>query len=419
MYKKAAVLVLVLILMAYVITLQEAASQTVAQKEGYITMETVRIIYFIDQDLIDRYGQETFSRLFNLVNQRFDKIMDITGWSSERFFGNKLEVTVDKSEDVGASGSGGFGKCNILLGTDFTSTNQTLNAVEGFPSWAIGTFLHEMTHGITPSFLVGRKWLAEGFACFLPFEVQVVFGDRTRSEVEAWYDKDWKSYLNNGHLDFRHNKTIQDDGGYFITAWMLNNISKTYGWATHERFFASIPDEYLFYLPSIVLSPAESTSYNYYLDSLIVSYYSQAAGKSLFNSFRNWGVKFLPNPITTVRINGTSREDHTYVSDVNVSLSAAGENEISKIGYSFDQKNWNLYVDPLSMSHDTHLYFRSTDIVGNAGPTTSITLTFESNGKLPPERFPVLTVVVISLAIFATVAVGILIYLKKRKTLPR
>jgi hypothetical protein len=414
MHKKILALALILTLALNTCAFRVSGGLTVAEKEGYVTMETARVIYFVNQDLINLYGLETFSRLFNLVDERFAEIMNITGWSSERFYGHKLEVTVDKSDDVGGSGSGGFGKSNLLLGTDFISTNQTSNAVDGFPSWSIGTFLHEMTHGITPSSIVDRKWLAEGYACFLTFEVQVMFGDRTRSEVETWYDKSWEAYVNNGYLDFRHNKTIQDDGGYFITAWMLNNISKTYGFATHERFFASLPDEYLYYMPSFPsLSIAESTSYNYYLDSLIVGYYSQAAGTSLYGSFKSWGVKFLPNPTTTISINGTSGESHAYTSEVTVSLSAAGDNEIHKIEYSVDQKAWNNYSNPFSVSDDAFIYFRSTDNTGRTGTTASITLTFESSNPLQSEPFPTALVFIASVGI-AVAAIGLLGYFKKR-----
>jgi hypothetical protein len=417
MHERVTVAALLLtMLFASVPALRVMSSQTVAEKEGYMRIETTRVVYFVNQALISRYGQETFSRLFGLVDDRFDEIMNITGWSSERFYGNKLEVTVDKLDDVGGSGSGGFGHSSILLGTDFISTNQTLNTVDGFPSWTIGAFLHEMTHGITPSSISTRKWLAEGYGCFLSFEVQVMFEDRTRSEVEGWYNKSWEDYGNNGYLDFHHNKTIQDDQGYFITAWMLNNISKTYGWATHERFFASLPDEYLYYMPSFSLSPAETSSYSYDLDSLFVGYYSLAAGTSLFSAFKSWGVKSLPNPVTTICLNGTRGRNLAYTSEVTVSLSAAGDNAIDKIEYSFDQKTWNIYVKPFFISDDSFLYYKSTDNAGNTGPTASITLRVESNSPTPPQPKPFPTILVVVLVVsIAFVGLGLLIYFKKRQ----
>jgi len=178
-------------------------------------------------------------------------------------------------------------------------------------------------------------------------------------------------------MDFFYdlNRTIQNGCGSWITAWMLNNITQTYGWAAHARFFSLIPDEFLSYMPGFPsLSLSESASYDYYLDSLIVGYYSQAAGTSLFNSFKSWGVKFLPNPITTININATSGKNHTYSSPVEISLSAAGENEISKTEYSFDQKTWNIYSQPFSVSDSGSVFCRSTDKVGKVGAITSITL---------------------------------------------
>jgi hypothetical protein len=389
------------------------AIQDVAEKEGYVTIETMNATYFVNQDLTGRYGQETFPRLFRLVDERFDEIMNITGWSSERFFGKKIEVTVDKLNEAGGSGSGGFGHVSVFLGTDFFSTNETLNTVDGFPSWVITAFLHEMTHGITPISIAARRWLAEGYSTFLSFEVQVKFEDRTRNEVDAWYNRSWEDYVNNGYLDFHHNTTIQDDQGTFITAWMLKNITDTYGWATQERFFASLPDDYLFYMPSFILSAAESSSYNYYLDSLLVGYYSLAAATSLYSSFKSWGVESLPNPITVIQLNGTREMNHTYTSAVSVSLSAAGENEISKIEYSFDQKNWHLYENPFSVSSSTSLYTKSTDNAGNTGAIASITLTLGSENAPPPEPFPILPVVAV-VAISAALGAGLLVYSRKR-----
>lgn len=398
--------------------LRVEATQTVAEKEGYVRIETTRVTYLVNQALMDRYGHETFSRLLNLVDERFDKIMNITHWSSEKFYGHKLEVMVDPLEGESFEGYGGEGRVNLQLGTDFISSNETLNTVDGFPSWTINGFLHEMTHGITPSTILNRRWLCEGYACFLSMEVQVSFGDRTPIEANDWYQRSWEPYIRNGFVDFHFsgNRTIQDGWGYFITAWMLNNITETYGWATHERFFASLPDEYLYYMPSFSLSLAEASSYKYYFDSLIVGYYSLAAGTSLYSSFKSWGVNVLPNPITTICLNGTPIQNHVYTSRVAVSLSAAGENEINKIQYSFDQKTWNTYVKPFPISDNRILYCKSTDNAGNTGPTTSITLTVEPNSPTPrqPEPFPT-TLVIAASASVVVVIVGLLVYFKKRK----
>jgi hypothetical protein len=171
----------------------ETNTITVAGEE-YLKLETPKTIFFIYHSLIDNYGQETFSNLLTIVDERFNKIMNISHWSSERFYEHKLEVTVDPMETPLYEGNpiegfGADGYVNIQLGADFISSNETVNTVDGFPSWTINGFLHEMTHGITPSPILNRRWLCEGYACFLSMEVQVSFGDITRVEADDWYQR--------------------------------------------------------------------------------------------------------------------------------------------------------------------------------------------------------------------------------------
>jgi hypothetical protein len=221
--------------------------------------------------------------------------------------------------------------------------------------------------------------------------------------------------VRNGYIDSFNNKSIQDGGGYGITAWMLNNITETCEWKTQERFFAILPDEFLYYMPSFSLSPAEASSYKYCFDSLIIGYYSLAAGTSLFNAFESWGVNVLPNPITAVYLNGTRGQNHAYASGVTVSLSAFGENDVVKIEYSFDQKNWNAYAKPFLVSQSKILFYRSTDSEGNTGPTASISLNVEPNNPTTPQPFPAeLASAIIMLALTVLVCVTVLFYFKKR-----
>jgi hypothetical protein len=411
MHTRAVTLAVILILAINVYALGTSESQTISQKGPYVTIDTDRATYFVSQFLFNIYGHENFSRLLKLVDDRFEDIRNITLWSSEKFYGNKLNVSVEGASEFGSEGFADYGSASILISPDFL-TNKT------YEKSIINLFLHEMTHGITPPTIRARGWLSEGFAVFLSNEVQVFFGDRTQAETDSSYDKIWRQYVENGYLDFffNLNRTIQNGYGSFITAWMLNNITKTYGWATHERFFSFLPDGFLFYMPSFpTLSISESLSYNHYLDSLIVGYYSQAAGTSLFNSFKSWGVKFLPNPITTISINAIGGMNRTYSSPVEVSLSGAAENEISKTEYSFDQKTWSIYTKPFSVSDDASVYCRSIDNVGNIGATTSITLSFEPSSVTPSEPFPVTLVFVSSVGI-ALAAIGLLVHLKKRRS---
>jgi hypothetical protein len=136
------------------------AGETVAEKEGYVKIETTRAVYLINQVIANSYNNQTLSGFINDVDERFGKIMNITTWSSEKFHGQKLEVTVDPPSTF-EGGTGGYGSAQIFWGKDFPLTNESARqAIERL-------FLHEMVHGITPHSFFTSKWLAEGLAVYL------------------------------------------------------------------------------------------------------------------------------------------------------------------------------------------------------------------------------------------------------------
>jgi hypothetical protein len=407
-----AVLLLTMFLTNMLLTTAEAA-EPVDENEDYVRIETTRAIYLINKAIANNYSNQTLSGFINDVDERFRKTENITGWSSERFYSHKLQVTADLPSKSGLTyGATESGYVHIFWGKEFPLTNATARL------GMLSLFLDEMFHGITPQPFITSKWLAEGLAVYFPSEVQVMFGDRSRETVDGWYVDKWKEYMRNGYIDSFNNKSIQDGGGYYITAWMLNNITETYGWKIHERFFASLPDEYMYSMPNFFLSTAEASSYKYYFDSLIVGYYSLAAGTSLFSTFKSWGVNVLPNPITIVCLNGTLGQNSAYTSGVTVSLSAAGENAIDRIEYSFDRETWNTYSEPFLVSENRIIYYRSIDGAGNTGITASISPSVESNNPITPrpepESFPTILIIAFVIAV-SIIGVGLLVYFKKRK----
>ena len=112
------------------LTACEVETKIVTDAEDYLRLETPKAIFLICQSLIDKHGQETFSKLLNLVDERFDQIMNVTNWSSEIFFGHKLEVTVDSMENPMYEGNpiegfGADGYVTIQIGAEFISSNET------------------------------------------------------------------------------------------------------------------------------------------------------------------------------------------------------------------------------------------------------------------------------------------------------
>jgi hypothetical protein len=372
-----------------------------AQNVEYIIMEKRRVTYYVHRLLVDHYGHQILSEFLDFVEVRFEKIMNITHWSSEKYYGDKLSLCVNPAIEGQVSPPFTF-LCDSFIPSHYsiaalrldlnitrenlnTPNSDPLNLME--PHVTVTLFLHELIHGIQPPPIIARRWLLEGYADFLSLEVQVMFGDVERQTVDELYNRAWEVYVKNGYLD-QNNKPIQDDIGGYVTAWMFNNISKTYGWATHERFFEcydQFRDDFQSLLNSIVNRLSSASPYD--IDSLIVGCYSLAAGKSLYGSFRSWGVTFLPNPIVTaISLSGILGQSDWYISEVKVSLSAIGENDIDKIEYSFDNKTWNTYTGPLSIAGDGifHLYYRSSDKVGN---TEIVRVRQIRIDKTPPAGF--------------------------------
>ena len=95
-------------------------------EKGYVKMETTIATYSVNQDFVDSYGSQKLSGLFDLVNERFESIMNITTWSSEKFYGHKLVVTIDPPSATNSEGgTGGYGSAHIFWGKEFPLTNES------------------------------------------------------------------------------------------------------------------------------------------------------------------------------------------------------------------------------------------------------------------------------------------------------
>lgn len=88
-------------------------------------------------------------------------------------------------------------------------------------------------------------------------------------------------------------------------------------------------------------------------------------------------------PTTTATLTGTLGNAGWYISDVQVKLSAddsSGGSGVKETDYSFDGTNWNLYINPFTISANgaTTIYYRSTDNMGNVETTETQTIKIDN-----------------------------------------
>ncbi|WXG39331.1 MAG: hypothetical protein WED07_00610 [Candidatus Freyarchaeum deiterrae] len=86
----------------------------------------------------------------------------------------------------------------------------------------------------------------------------------------------------------------------------------------------------------------------------------------------------VPPPSTSASLSGIKGNGDSYISNVRVTLSATSSGpKIWATEYSFDNKTWNLYTGPFTISNagTTTIYYNSTDEAGNMEQTKSITIT--------------------------------------------
>ncbi len=91
-------------------------------------------------------------------------------------------------------------------------------------------------------------------------------------------------------------------------------------------------------------------------------------------------------PTTNLALSGTLGSNDWYTSDVQVTLTATDNEEgsgVNKTEYSFDDTNWNIYLNPFNISNEgtTTVYYRSTDNAGNVESTKNQIISID---KTPP-----------------------------------
>ena len=260
------------------------------------------VYYYNNTPAIDEF--------FDLFEPRYELMETITGWSSEKFYGVKLEINVTGT--TGCYGGTGFpGEVNLLLSDPlYRSGCESPYYEDGIPyfnnpnelgDWwpYMGVALHETTHAINPLPIYARTWLTEGWAIYGQYNIISDYEDINQETTDhyiyagtSYYN--WEDYIANDYHDTSPQENeIQQSAGYSITAWMFSMLRDNYNldWSI---FYELMDNNQETLYKTWELRP-ESW---YFTDTHIIDLFTRTIGQDMYPVFRydspsgpGWGVR--------------------------------------------------------------------------------------------------------------------------------
>ena len=281
--------------------------------------------------------QAAIDDLFNEFAERYLLLEQMTGWSSEAFYGEKLEIYVMENPDTCWEGiaiptqaqitlRSNFDDINTCKKWYFTSFNGTIGQY-GSPGelgdqwYYMSGLLHESLHSINPAPFLGRNWLTEGFSQYYQYNVLANYNGNGFTDINqetadthiyfgtgSW---NWDGYahINNGYIGNDYHDTctnggcippnaeIQESKGYDITAWMFSMMRDQHG-LDWDEFYSALDAD-------LDVLDAASVSGNYYTDSYVIELFGRASNltypqtQAIFQydgpSGPGWGVRNWEN----------------------------------------------------------------------------------------------------------------------------
>ena len=256
--------------------------------------------------------------LFDRFEPRFELLESLTGWSSEEFYNEKLDIYVEEAETGCGWGYAFAGESWIFLRADLSNPDvckgkyyidgtgyYDINPGQLGDQWKYMTIaLHESLHSISPLPLYSRVWLTEGWSEYYQLNILSTYEHEGVPDINqetadhylyngymipAYYS--WELYVANDYHDTSpYQNEIQHSSAYDITAWMLSMLRDDY----------SLPWEYLY---SIIDHNPETLDKSmalgdYYTDTHIIDLFERAIGEAMYPVFRydgpsgpGWGVR--------------------------------------------------------------------------------------------------------------------------------
>lgn len=245
---------------------------------------------------------------FDKFEPRFALLESLTDWSSEKFYGKKLEIYVE---------GGPCCSCGWALPAEFHLTlyrNLSNPNVCNIPYYENGVpylgnpgelgdqwrymsgALHEALHAINPYPIIARSWLTEGWSEYYSLNILSMYYGNQYPDINqetanyylyhGWATPEywnWEGYVANDYRDTENNYPIQESAGYDITAWMFSMLRDNYS-LNWNNFYSILNNN----LETLDKSQeiGGGTWYSYYTDTHIIDVFGRACGMN-FSQIKN------------------------------------------------------------------------------------------------------------------------------------
>ena len=274
-----------------------------------------RFNIYVDSDYYAANTAE-LNNYFNEFEERYLMLESQTGWSSEKFYGTKLQMYVNSTQFC-SEGYAHPGTAYVKLYYNLSdhSVCQLPTYNEGVPDynnpgelgdqWTyMRTPLHEALHAINPYTIFSRSWITEGFSKYYEFNVLAEKGDINQETADYYIYQggagyNWAGYVANDYHDTTpYNREIQDSAGYHITAWMFSMMRDNHALDWNE-FYTIMADN------DESLDKSYSLG-NYFVDSHVIDLFARASNLGTFDNAKpvwrydgpagpGWGVRNWTN----------------------------------------------------------------------------------------------------------------------------
>ena len=165
--------------------------QSLAERgtNSWVNLSYDRFDVYIEEDFYNSQPANTFEDFFDLFEPRYEYMEQLTGWTSEQFYDQKLEIYVEPVPYC-AGGYATHGEANVFLYENISNPEMCKcyyyengepyynNPGELGDNWYyMSVTLHESQNSINPSPIFYRPWITDGFATYDMYNILVNFND--------------------------------------------------------------------------------------------------------------------------------------------------------------------------------------------------------------------------------------------------
>lgn len=262
----------------------------------YGPLEYTNFTAFIDSNLINTETEFTlFCDFLSKADVRIGQMNELTGWSSLKWFGVKLEIYIFSHTTACYGGNASPTHCNVVFSDPFYKTgcqkpyyedgSVYYNNPGELGDWwpYMNTFLHEAMHSIMPYPIYTRSWLTEGLAEYWMYQTLTYFGDINQETVDTYLHNgfagyNWDLYVADDYHDQTvYRRELQRSHGYDISGWLLRKIELDDGFVRDE-FYRIMNNNKDALDRTFSLGPP----YIYYTDAFVAYVWGMAMGHTDF-----------------------------------------------------------------------------------------------------------------------------------------